>query len=118
MVEPGEKGPLIGYGRTADIFAWGNHQVLKLYHEDWPAAVAEEEERIGRQVRGMGLPVPEVFRTVEDEGRFGVIYERVAGPTMLQRFSKAPWTLHHLMGAFADLQVAMHGRRVLTTELE
>ena len=108
MVEPGKRGPLIGYGRTADIFALGNHQVLKLYHENWPAAVAKEEERIGRQVHGMGLPVPEVFRTVEDEGRFGVIYERVDGPTMLQQFSKKPWTLHHLMAAFADLQVAIH----------
>ena len=77
MVEPAEKGRLVGYGRTADIFTWGDDQVLKLFHENWSVAAVEEEARIGRLVRDMGLPVPDVSGTVQDGGRFGVIYERV-----------------------------------------
>ena len=89
MVEPADKGPLIGYGRTADIFTWGDDQILKLLHGSWPATAVEEEARIGRLVRDMGLPLPDVSGTIEDGGRFGVIYEHVDGPTMLQRFQKA-----------------------------
>ncbi len=111
MVEPAEKGRLVGYGRTADIFTWGDDQVLKLFHENWSVAAVEEEARIGRLVRDMGLPVPDVSGTVQDGGRFGVIYERVDGPTMLQRFQRAPWTLHQLMGVFADLQASLHEHR-------
>ena len=112
MVNSGEKGPLIGHGRTADIFAWGQHEVLKLYHENWPADIVEEEARICRLLREMGLAVPAVSGTVEDDSRFGVIYQRVNGPTMLHKFSSAPWTLHRLMGAFADLQISIHQQRV------
>ena len=112
MATPKEKGLLIGYGRTADIFAWGDNQILKLFHEDFKVASIREEARIGRLVRDTGLPVPDVCGTVEDSGRHGVIYERVDGPTMLQQFSKAPWTLHSLMGVFADLQVSIHEHRV------
>ncbi len=110
MVEPA-KGPLIGYGRTADIFTWGDDQILKVFHESWSVEVVEEEARIGRLVRDMGLSVPDVAGTVEDGGRFGVIYERVEGPTMLQRFQKVHWTLHQLMGVFADLQASIHEHR-------
>ena len=85
MVEPTTKGSLIGFGRTADIFTWGDDQILKLFHENWSGAVVEEEARIGRPVRDMGLPVPAVSGTVADGGRFGVIYERVDGPTMLKQ---------------------------------
>ncbi len=72
MVEPSEKGPLIGYGRTADIFIWADDRVLKLFHENWSVTVAEEEARIGRLVRDMGLPVPNVLGTVADGARFGI----------------------------------------------
>ena len=115
MPEPRERGALIGYGRTAEIFAWGEHQIIKLFHEGWEIGSVQEEARIGGLVHGTGLPVPDVLGTVEDFGRYGVIYERVDGPTMLQQFSRAPWSLHSLMGIFANLHVSVHEHRV--TEL-
>jgi hypothetical protein len=38
-----EKGALIGVGRTADIHAWGNDCILKLYQDWMPAAPIERE---------------------------------------------------------------------------
>ena len=58
MAEPADKGPLIGYGRTADIFTWGDDQILKLLHGSWPAAAVEEEARIARLVRARYCPFP------------------------------------------------------------
>jgi len=108
-----EKGSPIGFGRTADIFTWGNNQILKLFHENWDVVLVEEEARIGRLMRETGLPVPNVGGTAEVSGRHGIIYERVDGPTMLQRFSKAPWALHGLTGILAELHVSIHEHRVL-----
>ena len=105
------KGDLVGYGRTADIFAWGDDQVLKLFHENFSVAFVEEEARIGLLVRDMGLPVPDVAGTVEEGGSFGVIYERVEGPTMLNHIGKTPWRVHQWMGVFADLQASIHEHR-------
>ena len=68
-----------GYGRTADIFAWGERQILKLFHEGWEIGSGQEEARIGGLVHDSGIPVPNVLGTVEDKGRYGVIYERVDG---------------------------------------
>ena len=112
MVEPAEMGSLIGHGWSAEIFTWGDDQILKLFHEEWDGASVEEEARIGRLVRDMGLPVPDVFETVEIRGRHGVIYERVDGPTMLQRFSKAPWSVFGLTGVLAELHLSIHEHRV------
>lgn len=112
MPEHQDRGPLIGHGRTADIFAWGKHHILKLFHEGWEIGPVQVEARISELIVSMGLPVPNVIGTLEDDGRYGVVYERVDGPTLLQQFSKAPWLLHRLMGVFADLHVTMHQHRV------
>ena len=108
----GKKGALLGYGRTAEIFTWGDDQIVKLFHENWNVAAVEEEARIGRLVRDLGLPVPDVSGTVEVEGRHGVLYERVDGPTMLQKFSAAPWTLYGLPVVLGELHAAIHKHRV------
>lgn len=31
-----DKGPRLGVGRTAEVYAWGDHQILKLYRADMP----------------------------------------------------------------------------------
>ena len=89
MVDPIEKGPLIGYERTAGIFTWGQHQIVKLFHESWPVAAVEEEARIGRLVRDIGLPVLDVSGRVEQCGRFGVV--KRASRSSLRCWSAAMW---------------------------
>ncbi len=67
-----EKGPLIGAGRTADVFAWGDDCILKLYQAWMPANAVEREFAITRLVCDTGLPVPaalETFLHVPPAGR-------------------------------------------------
>ena len=40
-----QKGSLLGYGRTAEIFTWGDGQIVKLFHENWNVDAVEEEAR-------------------------------------------------------------------------
>jgi aminoglycoside phosphotransferase (APT) family kinase protein len=103
-------GALIGQGRTAEIYAWGDDQVLKLYRAGWHASWAEREARLSQLVAATGLPVPGVEGVVEVDGRYGVLFERMVGPTLVQQFAAKPWTLTRAVRVFAELHVAMHAR--------
>jgi len=106
------QGPLIGQGRTAEIYAWGDDHVLKLYRAGWPASSAESEARISQAVSAAGLPVPAVGGVIEVDGRHGILFDRVAGPSMLQQFGAKPWTLVRALCAFTDLHLAIHRRAI------
>jgi tRNA A-37 threonylcarbamoyl transferase component Bud32 len=98
----------IGIGRTAEVYAWGEGQVLKLYRPDIPRAWAAREAEIGRIVSEAGLAAPAFVDVVELEGRPGIVYERIAGPSMLDALSRRPWTLLPSARQFASVQAAMH----------
>ncbi len=57
-----------------------------------------------------GLPTPAAGDTVEVEGRLGIVYERVDGPSMLEEVTRHPWMLPSVARQFADLHLAMHKR--------
>ena len=52
------KGELIAEGRTAEVYAWGDREVLKLYRPWWPLVNIEYEIRICRAVHDAGIPSP------------------------------------------------------------
>jgi aminoglycoside phosphotransferase (APT) family kinase protein len=105
-------GKLIGQGRTAEIYAWGDGEALKLYHVGWPASAAAHEVDIGRALAGTGLPVPTVGRALEVDGRYGLLFERIVGPSLMERFSAKPWTVIESLRVFTDLHLAMHTHSV------
>ena len=87
------KGPRIGIGRTAEVYAWGDHQILKLYRVDMPREWVHHEARIGQIVAEAGVHAPAIGETVEIDGRLGIIYERITGPAMLGALGRQPWRL-------------------------
>lgn len=103
---------LIGQGRTAEIYAWNGDQALKLHRAGWSAAWVEHEAQVSGLVAATGLPVPAVGGTLEVDGRYGILFERIAGPSLVQQFSAKPWTLLSALRAFTDLHLAMHARTV------
>ena len=58
------------------------------------------------------MKTPAAFKTVEVEGRFGIVFERVTGVTMLQVFRSRPWLVFRLAKGFAELHAAMHACQV------
>jgi uncharacterized protein (TIGR02172 family) len=107
------KGELIGRGRTAEIFAWGDHQALKLFYAGWPASTAETEAEQARRIYKAGLPAPEVGDTVRVEDRYGILYERVDGPTYLQQLGTRPWLVLRMARSLAELHLEIHSSHVL-----
>ncbi len=105
------KGPLVGIGRTAEVFAWGEDQILKLYRPEMPREWVGYEAKIGRLVSEAGLAAPAVVDVIEVEGRLGIIYERIVGPSMLDALARQPWTLFRSARQFAEMHAAMHACR-------
>lgn len=108
------KGPYLAQGRVAEIFAWGDQQVLKLFRSNNRAA-AEHEARIARLAVAAGVKTPRVYEIVEVEGRPGIIYERVHGPSMFAVLAAQPWRLFSLARILAEAQAALH--QCVVTEL-
>jgi uncharacterized protein (TIGR02172 family) len=99
---------LIGQGRTAEVFAWGESRALKLYYEGWPATSAEAEYQKAEAVYKSGAAAPSVYGIVQVDGRHGVIFERVDGPSLLSYTTSHPWTLIRSANLMAELHARMH----------
>jgi Ser/Thr protein kinase RdoA (MazF antagonist) len=103
-------GERIGFGATANLYPWGEGQVLKLFHSGMLEASVREEAAATAAAHDLGLPVPAMGGVIEVEGRLGIIYERVDGPTLLQVTSKAPWRVGKIATRLAELHADVNAR--------
>jgi uncharacterized protein (TIGR02172 family) len=102
-------GARIGEGRTAEIFAWGDGEALKLFRPEFSSpAVSTHEAKLARAVFAAGAPSPAVGEVVEVEGRAGVIYERIAGPSLDAQVRAKPWLVPRVARVLAETQAAVH----------
>lgn len=106
------KGQIIGLGRTAEILVWDDDRILKLFRDDWSLSTVKWEENVARTVSDAGLPVPAVHGIMEVDGRHGIIYERVDGPSMLKELISKPEKLEHFANLFAKLHTQMHALQI------
>lgn len=105
-----KKGPLLADGRTAQIFAWENGRVVKLFRTGFPPAQATYEAECVRAVYAAGVATPELIGVVELEGQKGLIFERAVGPTMLQAVLANPESVEEHAQLLAVLHAELHGR--------
>jgi aminoglycoside phosphotransferase (APT) family kinase protein len=103
-----DNGEMIARGRTAEVFAWKDDQVLKLFLEGWPVDSVEHEAQVTGALHKAGLPVPAVEGIVEVDGRLGIALERVDGPSMLRVLTSRPWRIGQLGRKLAELHAAIH----------
>jgi uncharacterized protein (TIGR02172 family) len=102
----------IARGFTAEIYAWQEGQILKLFKAGFSRTAVEHEANKTRIVHATGLPVPAVGEIIEIEGRFGMELERVEGISMLDTLTQKPWKYLSLARQLAELHADMHTRRV------
>ncbi len=102
-----ELGRLIGAGRTAEVYAFGDGRVIKLLRPGF-ADDAAEEAAVAHRVEAAGLAAPRLIETVLLGGRPGLVYERVDGPSMLELILRDPSRVEPLATEFVALHAAMH----------
>ncbi len=101
-------GRLIARGNTTDVYAWGEHAVVKILREGIPKAWAEREATTTALVNDAGLPAPGVGDVVVVGGRPGVVFERVDGPVMWDLMLADPDDAPRLCRLLAQLQAEVN----------
>jgi aminoglycoside phosphotransferase (APT) family kinase protein len=94
-------GPLLGAGRTADVFDLGGGRVLRRYRVPIDATV---EARLMRYLAAAGYPVPAVY----DAAGQDLVLERLDGPDMLADLGRKPWLVARHARTLADLHNRLH----------
>jgi uncharacterized protein (TIGR02172 family) len=108
----GDLGQPIGYGRTAEIYAWQQGQVLKLFYDWFELENIEKEARITRAVHASGLPAPAVGEIIRVNERYGLLYQRVYGDSMFKMCQHRPWNVCRYVQRTAELQITLHASTI------
>ena len=101
-------GDPLGLGRTAEVFARGDDEVVKLLRPGFPERLGEHEAMFAALVADAAVGAPRFLGTTRIDGRFGLVYERLRGPSMLDRLARRPWEIDRAAWRFAELHAAMH----------
>jgi aminoglycoside phosphotransferase (APT) family kinase protein len=104
----------IALGRTAEIYAWEDGWVLKLFYDWFSEESVRTEARLARAVQAAGLPVPAVGEVLKFGNRLGLPYQRVHGSSLLEQVRARPWTLPRLSRLLAELQAGLHDKSAVT----
>ena len=104
----GSLGEKIGEGAFSEAYAWAPGQVVKLFKAGVSHLLGRHEVRMIRAVRAAGLPVPEVFGEVTLDGRFGIVLERLDGPTLWQLSRTGAVTFEQAGAIVAALAMSVH----------
>lgn len=102
-----EKGKLIGQGRTAEVFEYGQDKILKLFRADMPKNMIEKEYEFSTNICKVIKCVPKVYTFIEADDRCGIIYERINGKTMMEVIASKPWRAKKEAQCLAELHKAI-----------
>lgn len=101
-------GKPLALGRTAEIYAWEEGKVLKLFYDWFELGDIEFELEINSNIHASGLPVPAPGEIIQVNGRNGLVYARIHGINMWETLGKQPWRLLEFARRTAELQAEMH----------
>ena len=79
MAQPDNIGPLIGRGYYAEVFAYGDGKVVKLFDDGRDMDSAEHEARLTTVARESGIPAPKIYDVVTVDECAGIVMERIDG---------------------------------------
>jgi hypothetical protein len=98
----------LGKGVTSEVLSWNDNQVLKLAFHWLSVSAVEREYAPGRTLYTAGLPIPAAHELIEIEGRFGIAFERMGGPSLLHHVQRRPWSLFAAARQLAELHAQVH----------
>lgn len=75
-------GPLLGQGRTSDVYAYGRDSVAKVLRHGLSPRWARLEADLTDSVRRLGVAAPEMRDVIEVDGRPAIVFERIGGGSL------------------------------------
>jgi aminoglycoside phosphotransferase (APT) family kinase protein len=104
----GAPGPKLAEGREAEIFAWDETTVLRLFRRGRSAETLAREAAAMTAARAAGPIAPAVRGTIEVDGRQGLLIERVDGPDLFATIARRPWTVWGAGRTLGAIQARLH----------
>jgi Ser/Thr protein kinase RdoA (MazF antagonist) len=118
-------GAKLGEGREAEVYAYADGAVLKLYRPGFPG---HRTESLALAHLAGHAVAPQLIDVVHRDGRDGLVLERLAGSDMLTLLERRPARIFALARALAAAHLAIQGvpapaalpdlREVLATRIE
>lgn len=103
-----QREAFLDIGGTSELLPWDHGRVLKLCFDWVPPSTAEREFRVTRAVHALGLPVPAAHELVRVDGRCGIVFERIEGPSLYKHVEARPWRLFAGARQLAELHAQSH----------
>lgn len=98
-------------GASAEIYAWPQRRVVKLFKPGFPREAIESELHQSRIAHAAGVPTPRPEALVSVQGRLGIVLERCDGPTLYDLIVARAQPADVLAAVLFDLQCAVHACR-------
>lgn len=98
-----KKGELIGQGRTAEIFHWGEGKILKLFRRGMPPKLVKYEYEKSSIINKKVNNTPKVYKLVDEDERKGIVFQQIDGKTMMEILSSKPWEVFKQAKLMAEL---------------
>jgi aminoglycoside phosphotransferase (APT) family kinase protein len=101
----------IAEGREAEIFSWGDREVLRLYR-DPKAGERADREMIALHAAHAALPgVPAPLGRIDWNGRPGILMQRLDGRGILAELQRRPWRVWALATLAGRVHAELNGLR-------
>ena len=98
---------LVGEGASCRVYEWGDGQVVKVYRRAFAYLAPIEAERAAA-VHAAGVPSPAVHGIVDVDGRVGLVFECVRGPSLLDELLSRDRSVEDVGRVVAEVHVAIH----------
>jgi uncharacterized protein (TIGR02172 family) len=79
---------IIGEGNTATVYEWEEGKVLKLFYQGYSERAIEKEFLNAMAIRNMSFAKPKAYEIIDYEERFGIVYDKVKGESLLDWLMK------------------------------
>jgi aminoglycoside phosphotransferase (APT) family kinase protein len=98
-------GARVGAGREAEVFAWGDDAVVKLFRPGFAGHRTEAAALTALDGHGIA---PRLIDVVEQDGRTGLVLERLDGRDMLALLQRHPARILRCARTLAETHRAVH----------
>ena len=94
---------LIAKGNSAEIYKQNENQICKLFYKNYPKQLVEHEFNNAKIIYQLGINTPFPYDIVFIEERYGIIYEKLNGTTLLSKINTENTNVDFWIEKFVNL---------------
>lgn len=95
---------LIGRGRTAEIYSYSEDKIIKLFNKEFDTKYIKKEFDINKYIQNKFKFIPKAYEIIDYEDRYGIIFEKIKGMTLLNQFLNNPSKVQENIKKFINIQ--------------